>query len=617
MTTVGYNSMPHTLDSPKGPSTHREYWKQRLCNKLTQDVYIFPVDENSKKEFYDTITNDKIQVFGKELAPGNRGVQAVSDFDIGAVIMDVSAVSGYFDEPHLQGKSLRYLTYYHEILQNFVHIEDMHKIEQDILHLTLITLFNYLEDSEFACKVNNLCTHQRQIRSDHEMCQSRDKVKGKMVEIMISFFTNFPPAMALFKKGDIKVTKSNWKFFENLINLVFINYSTLMNYRYQAVGIVLDPQFSIINHSCMPNCFQVETGYESFQLINTLPIKQNEEITVTYISSGMPIELRQHQLYSRYYFRCKCQLCTMKYDIFFTMQCDSCFKPIKSPSLHGVLTTPNTIIKEISCSKCFHQLDNELYARQVQIRNFLIALILNPNSSYNSNNEGFFSLLQKEFLGLTEKYGKSVLVKILNQAIDDFFVPRERIDFVKSLIDEVMQKRVFQLCTFPFNVVVRTLLTTCEIEDFASGMEFLKYYARELFAVNFPTDLSNQLFFNECLYLDLADYIMEVIEHLRIQKIDTYFGSYHDSLELLSRCAYFFYKHVKSKFEESYVEEKLISIRNEFSPITSEYSIHTCLEKFFTHANANIYITKTRFLIFNARHEQVTLFHTFDSEDYL
>ncbi|CAK9437387.1 uncharacterized protein LODBEIA_P17650 [Lodderomyces beijingensis] len=672
-----------TPELTKVPSI-KEYWKQRLCDKLSQDVYIFPVDENSKREFYDTISNDKIVVFGKDKFPSNRGIRAEKEMNIGTCVMEVSAFSAYFEEPEEEEemeeagrgsrstskgsnrngvgshnttkytttatrnkrRRLPYQNFYEEILLPYVDFSGLHRVESELVHLTMITLFNYLENSEFACLVNNLCTHQRQIRADGEMAKNRDRIKCVIVEMFIAYFNDFIPAMAAFKRGEVRIAKSSWKFLENLINLVFINYSTLMNYKFEAVGYNLDPQFAIINHSCLPNCIQIETpppppnnnnnnssgglgcggslggggGCEKngeFKLINSLPIKPNDEITVTYINTAMPTEIRQYQLFKRYYFRCTCQLCTSKTDVFFTMQCFSCFKPVKSPSLSGVLNAPNTIPKESTCSHCFHELDVDLYKRQVQIRNFFMALILNPSSSYNLPNEGYFSLLQKEFIGLVERTGNSALIKMLDQAVENFQLPTGIIDFVKSLIDEIMQKKVFQLCAFPFNVIVRSILATCEKRDFASGMEFLKYYSREMFAVNFPADLSNQLFFNECLYLELANSIMEVMDHLKEEKIATCFGAYSDSLELLARCAYFFYKHVTSKNELEQVEEKLGEIRDEYPKIKSTLSLHSCLEKFFIHANANIYITTTRLLIFNAKQEQVTLFHTFDTDDFL
>lgn len=70
-----------------------EYWKFRLAIKLIQDIYMFPSDESCKREFYDTVSNDKMRVMGREFIPGERSVVANVDFTIGSHIMDVSTVA--------------------------------------------------------------------------------------------------------------------------------------------------------------------------------------------------------------------------------------------------------------------------------------------------------------------------------------------------------------------------------------------------------------------------------------------------------------------------------------------------------------------------------------------
>ncbi|CCG23351.1 hypothetical protein CORT_0D05110 [Candida orthopsilosis Co 90-125] len=593
-----------------------EYWKFRLAIKLIQDIYMFPSDESCKREFYDTVSNDKMRVMGREFIPGERSVVANVDFTIGSHIMDVSTVAVLFDD---YGDSPPvYITRYQEIFQSMLIATRTNKEINRIILLTFLVMFNYLEDSEFASKVNNLCTHQRQIRFASDVRNFRDSIKSQMIDLFHSYFKAYSLAMEFFKKGQIKMAKSSWKFLENLINVVMVNHSVLMNHHHERIGIFLDPQFAIFNHSCLPNCLQIESGYKQYSVVNSLPIQVNEEITVNYIDVSTPVEIRVYKLFTKYHFHCQCQLCSMKQDVFFTMQCNECLKQIKSSSLTSVLTTPNTILKEQSCSKCFHPFDLDVYTRQIQIRNFFIALILIPKSNYNINDEGYFSLLLKEFSGLIERNGATSLVKLLVKSLETFQIVPTRVSFIKHLIDEVMTTKVFALYTFPFNVIVQKISNdTCECNDFDTGLESLKYYARVLFAVKFPADLSSQLFFDECVFLDLAYRIEKLMSVLVEEQADTFFGTFEESMELFARCAYFFYKHVKCKFEIENVEEKLLQLRQGYHPVKSKRSIHSCLERLFSYANANIFITKTRFLIFNARQEQVTLFHTFDSDDYM
>ncbi|KAI5958902.1 hypothetical protein KGF57_002336 [Candida theae] len=593
-----------------------EYWKFRLAIKLIQDVYIFPNDESCKREFYDTISNDRMKVMGKELTPGERSVVANVDLAIGSQVMNVSTGAVLFDVQ--DGAPTKYSTNYQKIFQSMIIATKSNKDSNRIILLTFLVLFNYLEDSEFASKVNNLCTHQRQIRLASEVRNFRDSVKSQMVEMFHAYFKEYSLAMEFFKKGQIKMSKSNWKFLENLINVVMVNHSILKNHHYERIGVFLDPQYAIINHSCLPNCLQIESGFQVFSVVNSLPIQANEEVTVNYIDVHAPAEIRAHKLSTKYHFHCQCQLCLQKQDVFFTMQCNECLKQIKSSSLTSVLTTPNTILKEQSCSKCFHPFDLDVYTRQIQIRNFFIAIILIPKSNYNINDEGYFSLLLKEFAGLIERNGATSLIKLLIESIETFQIVPSRVTFLKHLIDEVMTTKVFALYTFPFNVIVQKISNdVCECTDFDTGLESLKYYSRVLFAVKFPADLSSQLFFDECIFLELAQRIEKLMTVLVEERVGTFFGTFEESMELFARCAYFFYKHVNCKFETEQVEEKLLQLRQGYHSIKSKRSIHSCLERLFSYANANIFITKTRFLIFNARQEQVTLFHTFDSDEYM
>ncbi|KAI5968193.1 hypothetical protein CANMA_002409 [Candida margitis] len=594
-----------------------EYWKFRLAIKLIQDIYMFPSDESCKREFYDTISSDKIRVMGKDLIPGERSVVANADFTIGSQIMDVSTAAVLFDEDGGDAPPL-HITKYQEIFQPMLITTKTNKEVNRTILLTFLVIFNYLEDSEFASKVNNLCTHQRQIRLASEVRNIRDSIKSQMVDLFHTYFKEYSLAMEFFKKGQIKMAKGNWKFLESLINVVMVNHSVLMDHRHECIGTFLDPQFAIFNHSCLPNCLQIETGYGKYSVVNSLPIQVNEEMTINYVDVSTPVEIRAYKLLTKYHFKCRCQLCLMRQDVFFTMQCNECLKPIKSSSLTAVLTTPNTILKEQSCSKCFHPFDLDVYTRQIQIRNFFIAIIVIPRTNYNINDEGYFTLLLKEFAGLIEKNGAPALVRLLVESLESFHLVLTRVTFIKRLIDEVMATKVFALYTFPFNVIVSKICADgCECIDFDTGLESLKYYARVLFAVKFPADLSSQLFFNDCLFLELAQRIEKLMAVLVEEQTDTFFGTFEESMELFARCAYFFYKHVKCKVEIEYVEEKLLQLQQVYHPIKSRRNIHSCLERLFSYANANIFITKTRFLIFNARQEQVTLFHTFDADDYL
>ncbi|KAK3936294.1 hypothetical protein QBC46DRAFT_395408 [Diplogelasinospora grovesii] len=76
-------------------------------------------------------------------------------------------------------------------------------------------------------------------------------------------------------------------------------------------GLLLEPTAAMINHSCEPNAcvmFDFCGRYASVAAIQ--PIKEGEEITISYIDSTLPKEARQKALKKQYHFECTCPKCS-------------------------------------------------------------------------------------------------------------------------------------------------------------------------------------------------------------------------------------------------------------------------------------------------------------------
>ena len=66
---------------------------------------------------------------------------------------------------------------------------------------------------------------------------------------------------------------------------------------------------SIFNHSCAPNC--AATYEESLLSIRTIrPVKEGEELTVSYVDESATTVQRRAELWRRYRFFCCCRRCT-------------------------------------------------------------------------------------------------------------------------------------------------------------------------------------------------------------------------------------------------------------------------------------------------------------------
>ena len=87
-----------------------------------------------------------------------------------------------------------------------------------------------------------------------------------------------------------------------------MNAFTFVSPTHEPIGIAIDPLVSVANHSCDPNCIIMCDGPSVF--IRTLkPMKEGEEITISYCESNQPYWKRQQGLKAKYYFDCRCSKC--------------------------------------------------------------------------------------------------------------------------------------------------------------------------------------------------------------------------------------------------------------------------------------------------------------------
>ena len=74
-------------------------------------------------------------------------------------------------------------------------------------------------------------------------------------------------------------------------------------------GTALYPIASFINHSCEPNLDVIMSPYGNIAFRTRTTILPNTELTITYLDSSTPVNIRRVQLYHSYGFECQCTLC--------------------------------------------------------------------------------------------------------------------------------------------------------------------------------------------------------------------------------------------------------------------------------------------------------------------
>ncbi|RCK58864.1 hypothetical protein Cantr_07577 [Candida viswanathii] len=613
---ISYNLSSASIESLK-PTDEAEYWKRKLIQLLLlEPAYVFPNDDHSVRGFYDTVTSDKIYVHGKEQRPGQRGIRSGKYALAGSLIMKINPLAAYYYD---RAKQPDFVIKFEDALQPYLNNNVKSLLvggDRGVVYLALRVLFCYLYDVEFRMKVGNLCTHQREIRLDVEKRHLVEPIKKVIVNTLRDFLGAHDIGVSLYKKNLIKVCKKSWKFVDDVIAIVFINYFNLFNAKKQGLGYCLDPDFALINHSCLPNCTQfTSTSTNEFQVINTLPIFEDEEITVTYIPLGFPKEIRSYQLSLQFYFHCQCKLCKFddNNDPFFSIQCNKCGTRIKSPSFKLILTSPNLAMRQHVCTKCLNNLNQVVYPKNIKIRNFFMSLILFFKSvtGLSFNDQDYFKFLNKEFVKYIEKFTLVELIKMLVNGIYQFEIPKMRRNLLKNLVEIVVSDKVFPLHTFPFNVIIRELDNMESQRELVisllDGISRLQLKLQRVFGVDIPSDLTSMLTFDNCLFLDVAELLYQIVKFIinpdnenRSRQISTVFGA--DTLATFCHCCFFFFKQVRSSSEVDSIEDRLVEVMDLYDTLglNDKLTIGRCLSDLFDLAELYIRVTESQIAVKSA-----------------
>lgn len=92
--------------------------------------------------------------------------------------------------------------------------------------------------------------------------------------------------------------------------VLMCNSSRLVTPTFDPLGLVLDPAIARLNHSCDPNAVMVFDG-PRLAARALAPIREGDEVLISYIDNTAPYGVRQGELQSQYFFDCKCTKCQL------------------------------------------------------------------------------------------------------------------------------------------------------------------------------------------------------------------------------------------------------------------------------------------------------------------
>lgn len=247
----------------------------------------------------------------------------------------------------------------------------------------LLTVFRLLlklseGDSGTIELVLNMSDHMSKFESwlageskESEHDELFELTKNKMAKLMAGYFAS---KRFMFNKGcdSPKYREMNIYGIYRAFLIVFINSTGISDSYGDTIGMMFDPLFAMINHSCDPNT-TIVWGPQNQVMIKALKyITPAEEITINYSPSTIPIEMRQMCLLRSFFFRCECPLCqcdTELGDPTLPVDCDKCGFHVSGFRLHKFfdIETKGAVLssRNVSVSKQCPNCDGNIEISQV------------------------------------------------------------------------------------------------------------------------------------------------------------------------------------------------------------------------------------------------------------
>ena len=107
-------------------------------------------------------------------------------------------------------------------------------------------------------------------------------------------------------------TKESIERIQEMLARIMINTHTLTTPTLDPLGLCLEPLTALLNHSCTPNAHLVFDG-RVLSLRSLVPIPKDTGITISYVDTTNPTEIRRQELQCRYFFKCDCWACTRRF----------------------------------------------------------------------------------------------------------------------------------------------------------------------------------------------------------------------------------------------------------------------------------------------------------------
>lgn len=295
-------------------------------------------------------------------------------------------------------------------------------------------------------------------------------------------------------------------FVRRIFCVCIVNANMIMNEKFEKIGICIDYNFSLINHSCVPNTTTIPFR-NYFSVVSTTKIPANKQITTTYCYSNQPRFLRQHELTSKFFFKCRCSLCRMKHDIFFSFNCPQCDELFGSLNLDSIqlnkviIELKNQISDEkcVGCSRAVNM--TQLKRIYLLFKTLMWFLLLSVTESYVEELkldtvDVFVELIRD--LGMTigldkinpndlmERYGSGPMSHQLSNFV---------LQPLKQIVDEVLNSRIVPEYVYPVNIYLTNFVDYFDqyLDSNLTQLDLMLLHLKETLRVSISIEIASDL----------------------------------------------------------------------------------------------------------------------------
>lgn len=372
-----------------------------------------------------------------------------------------------------------------------------------------------------------LTSHYAQIMEEMDM---------RLIEKTLTVVTVAADSFAKnYEKDPVILTNDNrFRYILELFCVCIVNATTITNTNFEKIGICLDPNFALINHSCIPNTLAIPNS-NSFSVVSTRKIPANKEITTTYCYVNQPKFLRQHELRTKFFFNCSCPLCVKKHDFFFSFNCPHCGELFCSLNWNSVVqdTVEIEFKNEASserCIGCSKVNDLALLKRIYSILKMLVwyLLICGANLVEEILEAGDInSLITK-----VQEVGMRIKNKSHRELVDLLLstsmlgpIKTTHIPILKQAIHEIMKSKMVPEYVYPVNNYLTNFLNyfdeyqNSKMDPLDLRFLHLKESLQVSLMVEIASDLSDVKLIRYYKYLAIAGELVEIFKAMRRSRL--------------------------------------------------------------------------------------------------